>query len=251
MTVMLRSIGIPARLVTGFQGGTFNPITGLYVVRASDAHSWVEAYVPHHGWTSFDPTPADPSALRQSLWTKLALYADAADTFWQEWVVSYDLGRQLVLADKMERSSRRFRFDWFNWPAAPAARWEASARAALQRHPLAALLIFALVFGAILLGPKTWRLLRLRQRVRRARMGRASVADATLLYHRFLELLRARGYAKPPWFTPTEFVRSLRNPETAALAGQFVQAYQELRFGGKAEAAPRLFSLLEELRRQG
>jgi len=105
--------------------------------------------------------------------------------------------------------------------------------------------------GAILLGPKAWRQLRLRQRVRRARMGRASVADATLLYHRFLDLLRARGYAKPPWFTPTEFVRSLRNPATAALAGQFVDAYQELRFGGKAEAAPRLFSLLEELKRQG
>jgi hypothetical protein len=44
-------------------------------------------------------------------------------------------------------------------------------------------------------------------------------------------------------------VRSLRNPETAALAGQFVEAYQELRFGGKAEAAPRLFLLLEELKR--
>jgi transglutaminase-like putative cysteine protease len=249
MAVMLRSIGIPARLVTGFQNGTFNPITGLYVVRASDAHSWVEAYVPRHGWTTFDPTPADPNALTQSLWTKLALYADAADTFWQEWVVSYDLGRQLVLADKMEQSSRKFTFDWFTWTAAPAARWEAQTRVALDRHPAAALSIFALALGAILVGPKAWRLLRLRQRVRRARMGRASVADATLLYHRFLELLRAKGYVKPAWFTPTEFVRSLRNPETAALAGQFVEAYQELRFGGKAEAAPRLFLLLEELKR--
>jgi hypothetical protein len=251
MTVMLRSIGIPARLVTGFQSGTFNPITGLYVVRASDAHSWVEAYLPHHGWTTFDPTPPDPNALKQSLWTKLALYADAADTFWQEWVVGYDLGRQLVLADKMEQSSRRFKFGWFTWATSPAARWEARARAVLNRHPLAAFSIFALALGAILFGPKAWRLLRLRQRVRRARMGRASVADATLLYHRFLDHLQSRGYVKPAWFTPTEFVRSLRNPETAAIAGQFVEAYQELRFGGKVEAAPRLFSLLEELKRQG
>jgi transglutaminase-like putative cysteine protease len=249
MAVMLRSIGIPARLVTGFQSGTFNPMTGLYVVRASDAHSWVEAYVPHHGWTTFDPTPIDPNALQQSLWTKLALYADAADTFWQEWVVSYDLGRQLVLADKMEQSSRKFRFDWFTWPAG-AAGWEARTRAILERHPAAALSIFVLALCAVLLGPKAWRLLRLRWRVRRARMGRASVADATLLYNRFLDLLRARGYAKPAWFTPTEFVRSLRNPQTAALAGQFVEAYQELRFGGKVEAAPRLFLLLEELKRQ-
>jgi transglutaminase-like putative cysteine protease len=250
MAVMLRSVGIPARLVTGFQSGVFNPMTGLYVVRASDAHSWVEAWLPHRGWTTFDPTPVDPNALRQSFWAKLALYSDAADTFWQEWVVSYDLGRQLVLADKMEQSSRRFRLDWFNWPA-PAARWAAATQALLEQHPSAALSIFALVFGAILLGPKSWRLLRLRHRVRRARMGRASVADATLLYHRFLDLLLAKGYTKPPWFTPTEFVRSLRNPETAALAGQFVEAYQELRFGGKASAAPRLFLLLEELKRQG
>ncbi len=252
MAVMLRSIGIPARLVTGFQSGTFNPITGLYVVRASDAHSWVEAYVPHHGWTAFDPTPVDPNALKQSLWTKLALYADAADTFWQEWVVSYDLGRQLVLADKMEQSSRKFSFDWFTWTAAPAARWEARTRAVLQQHPATWLSIFVLVLCSILVGPQDLAAAApLRQRVRRARVGRASVADATMLYHRFLDLLRAKGYAKPSWFTPTEFVRSLRSPEIAALAGQFVEAYQELRFGGKAEAAPRLFLLLEELKRLG
>jgi hypothetical protein len=53
---------------------------------------------------------------------------------------------------------------------------------------------------------------------------------------------------KPPWFTPTELARSVRNTEIAALAEQFVAAYQELRFGGKVDAAPRLFILLEELK---
>ena len=77
------------------------------------------------------------------------------------------------------------------------------------------------------------------------------MADATLLYNRFLEMLSARGYSKPAWFTPTELARSVRNTEIALLAEQFVAAYQELRFGGKADAAPRLFVLLEELKRQG
>ncbi len=244
MAVMLRSVGIPARLATGFQSGTWNPITELYVIRASDAHSWVEAWLPGHGWTTFDPTPSDPNALTPSLWSKVALYADAADTFWQEWVVSYDLGRQLVLADRMEQSSRQFRFDWFQWNTAAWSRWQ-------KRAALPAIFACALALAAILLGPKAWRLLSLRRRVRRARLGRASAPDATLLYTRFLDLLRARGYSKPPWFTPTEFVRSLRSPEIAALAGQFVDAYQDLRFGGKAEAAPKLFLLLEELKRQG
>src|SRR6185295_13847344 len=75
MTVMLRTQGIPARLVTGFQSGTFNPMTELFVVRASDAHSWVEAWLPRRGWTTFDPTPPDPGFRQASLWDKLSLYA--------------------------------------------------------------------------------------------------------------------------------------------------------------------------------
>ncbi len=251
MAVMLRTLGIPARLVTGFQAGTLNPMTDLYVIRASDAHSWVEAYLPGRGWTAFDPTPFDPNALRPSLWAKLALYADAADTFWQEWVVSYDLGRQLVLADKMEQSSRRFRLDWLGFAGESVSRWELETRDWLRRYAPAGLAAFAVGLGCLLLGPKIWRQVRMRQQARRALLGRASMADATLLYTRFLDMLRARGYSKPPWFTPTEFVRSLRSPEMAALAEQFVIAYQELRFGGKAEAAPRLVLLLEELKRQG
>lgn len=58
MAVMLRTIGIPSRIVNGFRGGEFNDLTGQYVVRASNAHSWVEAFFPGFGWISFDPTPA-------------------------------------------------------------------------------------------------------------------------------------------------------------------------------------------------
>ena len=82
-------------------------------------------------------------------------------------------------------------------------------------------------------------------------MGRASMADATLLYTRFLEMLERQRLLETAWFTPTELVRSVRNTEIGAVAEQFVAAYQELRFGGKADAAPRLFVLLEELKRQG
>ena len=133
MAVMLRSMGIPARMVTGFQSGLLNPITDLYVIRASDAHSWVEAYLPGSGWTTFDPTPADPNPPSQSLWTTLGFYADAADTFWQDWVVSYDLGRQLALADKMEQSSSRFRIDWLNWTGESMSRWQSQAGALVRR----------------------------------------------------------------------------------------------------------------------
>jgi len=57
MVLMLRSQGIPARLVTGFLGGEYNPFEGYYIVRENNAHAWVEAYVPGAGWQIFDPTP--------------------------------------------------------------------------------------------------------------------------------------------------------------------------------------------------
>src|ERR1035437_9941888 len=98
MAVMLRSLGIPSRLATGFQSGLYNPVSELWLVRASDAHSWVEAWIPGYGWTTFDPTPADSNAGGLAILTRLALYLDAAETFWQEWVVTYDLTRQGTLA---------------------------------------------------------------------------------------------------------------------------------------------------------
>lgn len=57
MVVMLRSIGIPARLVTGFAPSAYNTITGYHEIKSSDAHAWVEAYFPMRGWVPFDPTP--------------------------------------------------------------------------------------------------------------------------------------------------------------------------------------------------
>jgi len=60
MTVMLRELGIPARLVNGFRSGQYNRIGGNWIVRQYDAHSWVEAYFPPYGWIEFDPTPPDP-----------------------------------------------------------------------------------------------------------------------------------------------------------------------------------------------
>ena len=61
-TVMLRTLGIPARLVAGYTPGSRNPFSGYYEVRNSDAHTWVEVYFPRYGWYEFDPTFAVPPA---------------------------------------------------------------------------------------------------------------------------------------------------------------------------------------------
>ena len=62
LVVMLRSIGVPARLTVGYAAGERNPFTGLYDVRASDAHAWAEVWVPRVGWLPFDPTASVPFA---------------------------------------------------------------------------------------------------------------------------------------------------------------------------------------------
>lgn len=62
LTVMLRSLGVPAREAVGFVPGPYNPITDLWDVRAKDAHAWVQVWFPGYGWQSFDPTANVPSA---------------------------------------------------------------------------------------------------------------------------------------------------------------------------------------------
>lgn len=68
MTVMLRTQGIPARLVTGYLPGEYNPLSGFYSVKMNHAHAWVEMYIPDYGWYSIDPTPgfAGPATYQAS-----------------------------------------------------------------------------------------------------------------------------------------------------------------------------------------
>jgi hypothetical protein len=66
MALLLRMGGVPARVAAGFSPGELDPTRGEYVIRDSDAHSWVEAYFPHYGWVTFDPTPAIAPARAQA-----------------------------------------------------------------------------------------------------------------------------------------------------------------------------------------
>ncbi len=56
LAVMLRTLDIPARLITGFSATQKNPLTGFYEIRALDGHAWVEAWIRDHGWVTFEPT---------------------------------------------------------------------------------------------------------------------------------------------------------------------------------------------------
>jgi len=241
MAVMLRTIGIPARVVTGFQSGVYNPMTGWQLVRASDAHAWVEAWLEGRGWTTFDPTPPDPSAGQPGLLSQLNLLSDAAQQFWQDWVMSYDLDRQAALASRM-RDLRLPRWD-------EALNGIANATSqSLRWVPWVVALIAAAILLVIYV-PALLQWWRNRERRQRLARGESRKSDATLLYQQLLALLAERGFRKPPWMTPVEFARLIRAPEVARLTGDATEAYNELRFGGHADAAPRMLQILQQIER--
>ncbi len=250
MAVLLRTQGIPARLATGFQGGTFNPLTDLWLIRSSDAHAWVEAWIPGRGWTTFDPTPSTAPAAA-TLATRLALYLDAADGLWREWVVSYDPSHQGSLMDRAQHGLARVGIRWFDTLSDAQTLWDSRRGRWLRRMSPRLLGAMGLGFLLWLAVPPAIRALDVRRRVRRVRQGRPAEGDAALLYRRMLRILKRRGYQKPPWFTPTEFATSLPATPLGKAAGEFTRAYNAWRFGGRTELAPRLSALLEEMRRAG
>jgi hypothetical protein len=249
MAVMLRTLNIPSRLATGFQMGVYNPISDLWLVRASDAHSWVEAWIPGRGWATFDPTPPDLSSHSLTLFTKFGLYLDAAETFWQQWVVGYDPTHQGTLADRIEQAARRLGIGWIDSFSGAKSRWVELSKAWIRRFGMGTLVGLVLAYWLWSSGPRLWRAMRIRRRVERVRRGEACGADATLLYERMLQVLRRQGYQKPLWFTPVEFARSLPATPMGRTVEEFTTAYNAVRFGDRREAALRLSALLDELER--
>jgi protein-glutamine gamma-glutamyltransferase len=249
MAVLLRTLDIPTRVVTGFQPGQYNPVTSLWVVRASDAHSWVEAWMPGYGWSTFDPTPPDPGAPSFGLLTQLGLYLDAADTFWQDWVLGYDMNRQGSLSERVERSALRTGMGWVDALSGrlPGLRVRLARVGAKALAPVAGVAAACLCLW--LLAPAVIRRVHVRRRVERARRGEAGQGDATLLYHRMLRILKRRGYQKPAWYTPAEFARSLPAGGMGHTVAEFTAAYNDVRFGGRTAEARRMSALLDELER--
>jgi len=247
MAVMLRTLGIPARMVTGFQSGVYNPISGSQLIRTSDAHSWVEAWLPQRGWTTFDPTPPDPNPPQLSWLTRLGFYADAAEVFWSDWVLNYNLDRQLQLASRVGETSRHVGLKWYDFSSLSSVKMWPAAVSFAKRWGFLLLGVVVLALAGRLFGRDGWRWWQTRQRVLKVQRGEAQASDATLLYQRMLTVLTKRGIEKPLWLTPFEFARVLQEPELARLVEDLTSAYNELRFGGQAEAAGRIVQLLEQL----
>jgi hypothetical protein len=181
-------------------------------------------------------------------WTRIGYYFDAAETFWQEWILNYNMDRQLLLAFKMQNSTRSG-LNWMDNLASSIDEARQAASAFFRRWG-ASLAVFLIVVAlGIYFGPRlrlTWNT---RRRVLRAQRGQAQASDATLLYTRMLNLLARRGIEKPAWVTPVEFARCIPPSTIAPVVEDLTSAYNDLRFGGQREAARKIITLLDQLER--
>jgi protein-glutamine gamma-glutamyltransferase len=140
LAILLRLAGIPARLVGGYRGGTYNEMGGYYLVTDDMAHVWVEAYLQGRGWVSVDPTAWSTGfARRDGAARQLRLYLDAVGFYWNKAVITYDLEKQIALVRKAGGKARNLRALRF-----PAGLWKYLAALALALLSLAALYLWHL-----------------------------------------------------------------------------------------------------------
>jgi transglutaminase-like putative cysteine protease len=256
MAVMLRTLRIPARVVNGFRRGEFNQLTGQYVIRGRDAHSWVEVYFPGYGWITFDPTPSDGA---DGGLGRAALYLDALSSFWREWVINYDPAHQFSLAVNISHHGQMRWFDVQDWARKKYASLVEAARAAqdaAQRSPvqwITRCFLFILVLGLVVTlvhySASITRSIRGWKKITRAQT--APSAAAAVWYERMLRSLTKRGLHKTPAQTPQEFVGCIAEDKLRHQMARFTTYYESARFGESVEDVLRLPELYAEITHKG
>jgi len=226
MAVMLRTRGIPSRVVNGFLPGEYNDAADAYTVRQSDAHSWVEVYFPESGsWVTFDPTPmaGRTEPVSTGFAAQVGKYAAALELIWFQYVVGYDRQEQRSLASSLQNRLVYYR------------RSLALMAAAIRETIFANTGVLVFV-GLGLAGVGL--LVLTAQRIRRfgwrrglsIRPGQTVAPASTILfYERLTELLARRGVERDSHLTPLEFAGSLDFQPALAIT----RAYNRVRFGGQ------------------
>ena len=220
---MMRAAGVPSRVVTGYQGGEWNPVREYFLVRQSDAHAWAEVWIDGRGWTRVDPTAVVaperlrrgvydllPSALstaqrfvRDSPWLLDArLRWDALNDWWNERVVRFDLNTQM---------------DLLKWMGFESPDW----------RPLGWLFAFALVGWLLFVA---WHVGRALRATSMDRLARA--------YTKLCAKLAKAGAPREPHEGPLAYadVVETRRPDIASAVRALLRRYADLRYGSGTDA---------------
>lgn len=215
---LMRAAGVPARVVTGYQGGELNPLGNYWIVRQRDAHAWAEVWLVDQGWTRIDPTAAvAPNRVERGLnaalpagerrtglmtlngnWLMpMQLTWDLFNNQWNQWVLGYNQDRQRQLLARLNPF---------------LATWQGMAWGLAAAGGGLLLLMAALI---------------------RPRLGYRKVDPACRLYAHFCRRLARCGIARAASEGAADFAArtTALRPDLAVSIWQITQLYLALRYG--------------------
>ncbi|MBI5894142.1 MAG: DUF3488 domain-containing protein [Deltaproteobacteria bacterium] len=218
MAIMLRTVNVPTRLVTGFLQGEWNRFGNYLLVRQRDAHSWVEAYLPTEkskgDWFTFDPTPSAETVGEMPLpMSALNLYLDSIRWRWNRYIVHYTFLDQLAAARNIDT---RFSYFFYNIKNSFAKPKEYKWKEIKGGQGI-------IISGAILLFLFLFIFLRRSQAKKKA----GQFKNTPAFYIEMLKILHRKGIKKTIGKTPLEFAMELNRKEVEVLT----ELYLKIRYG--------------------
>jgi len=251
--IMMRTVGIPARVVNGFHLGELNEFNDYFIVRQSDAHSWVEGYFPGPGWVEFDSTPSGNSVRpRVALARLFGQFLDAVDMFWTE-IVTFNRVKQIgflrslsykirsTLTKMSQISLELDEFAQLKW-LDNLKNWDSST--------VLYIVLGCLVVAALWISHRYRRYVRVLWKQWFSHQASSKIAPE--YYLEMLDLLRRKGLVKRPAETPDEFVERIQVDLNSLEPALITQLYYRNRFGhfplGSTDLS-QLYGWLKELRR--
>ena len=239
MVIMLRLVGIPARLVTGFLATEWNEYGNYYVVRQQDAHAWVEVNLPHSGWIMMDPTPPSNEVVtnKYPAWQALGRILDSVKLQWNRFFVQYSAADQLAVVRELKAGGKSVghkTLDSLVTMLSPFTRLLGMIPDQLFRgsvQPQAAIVGGTVLFLIILL----WLGMQgIKGRIRVDKKATLEEQRIVELYKQMLARLADNGITKAAGTTPWEFahVTRMRWGEANSAVSSITELYCRARFGG-------------------
>lgn len=235
MAVLLRLSGVPSRIVNGFYGGEWNEFGGFFLVRESDAHSWVEAYIPGSGWVRFDPSPATfAGSTGWAVLSYISSYYDYLRYRWSRYVIDYSRRDQIRVISRIGSGWEKVGIG-----VKPLGQVEAPKKLIIAVAVIAAVLWVI----AVRRSPFNHHSLK----------GRAKKHKASAMYEKSLKILASKGYEKTKFQTQREFASEVLRKGGVGyeLFSGLTDKYLSLRFGRDASEMGyhELGQLVEELKK--
>lgn len=242
LAALCRSMGVEARVVTGFAVSEYEPALAQYVARESNAHAWVEVRTGEWQWSTYDPSPPQDLLLVQNAnrgWLdRFRWVLDPFEFAWQSRVVSFDSGSQGELAERLRRSMEETMSAVRMW----AEHMARDVNRAFRLGPAGYIWLGMVGVVVVTALAAAWVLAR-RDRLVRTLLGastaralaRARLGQDARFYLDALRVLRQFGYAKPRWRTPAAHAEALRASAGPAAADAFmrvVERFYAVRYAG-------------------